>query len=50
MTGWHGFWMTLMMLVWIALWGAVIYVAVKMATRPPSNPRGQHSNLFMGRS
>jgi hypothetical protein len=42
MTGWGGFWMTVMMVIWIALWGTVVYVAVKTANKPPSDPTAQH--------
>jgi hypothetical protein len=37
-----------MMVSWIALWGAVVYVAVKQANRPPSDARGQHERPFVG--
>jgi hypothetical protein len=36
------FWMTIMMVFWLAFWGAVVFVAVRMANRPPSDPKGQH--------
>ena len=39
MTGWGWLWMTLMPLVWIALLGAVIYVAVRLANRDSNRPR-----------
>jgi ABC-type phosphate/phosphonate transport system permease subunit len=42
MTGWGGFWMTFVMAFWIVLWGGIVYVALKMANRPPSGPRSQH--------
>jgi ABC-type phosphate/phosphonate transport system permease subunit len=42
MTGWGGFWTTFVMAFWIVLWGAMVYVPVKMADRPPSGPRSQH--------
>ena len=35
--GW--FWMTFMMFVGIVLLGAVVYVAVKLAKRPPPDPK-----------
>ena len=38
--GWGWFWMTFMMVFWIAVLGAVIYVAVRLAQRPPG---GRHS-------
>jgi hypothetical protein len=31
-----------------ALWGAVVYVAVKMANKPPSPPRPSTSRPFVG--
>ena len=31
--GW--FWMTLMMIFWVVLMGAVVFVAVRLAQRPP---------------
>jgi hypothetical protein len=38
-SGWDWFWMTLMMLVWIAVLGGVVYAAVRLALdhhrRPP---------------
>jgi hypothetical protein len=42
MTGWDAFWMTVMTFSWLVLWGAVIYVAVKMGNRRPSGPTGHH--------
>ncbi|HEY5661381.1 MAG TPA: hypothetical protein VIR59_11375 [Gaiellaceae bacterium] len=42
LTGWDGIWMTVMTVSWIAVWGAVVYAAVKMAHRPPSDPKGLH--------
>ena len=40
MDGWDWAWMTLMMGFWVVLLGVVVYVAVKLATRPPTD-RGQ---------
>jgi uncharacterized membrane protein len=37
MGGWGWFWMSFMMVFWIVVLGAVIYVAVKLANRPPTN-------------
>jgi hypothetical protein len=42
MTGWDAFWMTVMTVSWVALWGGVVYVAVKMSLRLPAKPRGHH--------
>ncbi|MGH3141975.1 MAG: hypothetical protein ACRDO9_02420 [Gaiellales bacterium] len=36
MDGWDWFWMSFMMVFWAVVLGAVVYVAVKLATRPPS--------------
>lgn len=40
MNGWDWAWMTLMMGFWVALFGIAVYIAVKLATRPPGD-RGQ---------
>ena len=37
MDGWDWFWMTFMMTIWVVALGAVIYVAVRLATRPPTD-------------
>jgi heme/copper-type cytochrome/quinol oxidase subunit 2 len=37
--GWDWFWMTLMMGFWIVLLGAVVYIAVRLAQRPPTKPK-----------
>ena len=34
--GW--LWMTFMMVFWIVVLGAVVYAAVKLANRPPTDP------------
>lgn len=39
MNGWGWFWMTSMMVFLIVLLGSVIYVAVKLANRPPDEPK-----------
>jgi heme/copper-type cytochrome/quinol oxidase subunit 2 len=39
MDGWDWFWMTLMMGFWVVVLGAVIYIAVRLAQRPPTKPR-----------
>ncbi len=36
MAGWDWIWMTFMMGFWIALLGAVVYIAVRLAQRPPT--------------
>jgi hypothetical protein len=38
MDGWDWLWMTLMMGFWLVLLGAVIFIAVRLARRPPSKP------------
>ena len=35
MYGWDWVWMTFMMVFWIAVLGAVVYAAVRLAQRPP---------------
>lgn len=42
MSSWDGLWQSLLMVVWIVLWGAVVYFAVKVARRPPSGRWGKH--------
>jgi hypothetical protein len=37
-SGWDWLWMSLMMTFWIALLGAVIFIAVRLAQRPPQGP------------
>lgn len=37
--GWDWLWMTLMMGFWLVVLGAVIFIAVRLAQRPPTNPR-----------
>ena len=37
--GWDWLWMTLMMGFWLVVLGAVIYIAVRLAHRPPAQPR-----------
>ena len=39
MDGWGWFWMTFMTVFWVVLLGAVVYVAVKLANRPPTDPK-----------
>jgi heme/copper-type cytochrome/quinol oxidase subunit 2 len=39
MNGWDWLWMTLMMGFWLVVLGAVIYLAVRLAQRPPTRPR-----------
>jgi hypothetical protein len=36
---WGWFWMSFMMVFWIVVLGAVLYVAVKLAKQPPTNPK-----------
>ena len=35
MDGWDWLWMSFMMAFWLVLLGAVVYVAVRLAHRPP---------------
>ncbi len=39
MDGWDWLWMTLTMGFWLVVLGAVIYIAVRLAQRPPTRPR-----------
>jgi hypothetical protein len=41
MDGFDWFWMSFMMVIWVVLLGAVVYAAVRLAQRTPSEPRGQ---------
>jgi hypothetical protein len=41
MDGWDWLWMTLMMGFWLVFLGAVIFIAVRLAQRPPSKPRAE---------
>ena len=36
--GWDWLWMTMMMGLWIVILGAVVFIAVPLAQRPPSSP------------
>jgi len=38
MNGWDWLWMTVMMGFWLVVLGAVIYLAVRLAHRPPTGP------------
>lgn len=37
MNGWDWVWMTLTMLFWVIALGVAVYVAVKLANRPPTS-------------
>lgn len=37
MHDWGWFWMSFMMVFWIVLLGAIVYVAVRLGQRPPSS-------------
>ena len=39
MNGWDWFWMSFMMVFWIVVLGVVVYAAVKLANRPPADPK-----------
>jgi heme/copper-type cytochrome/quinol oxidase subunit 2 len=39
MDGWDWVWMTFMMVFWVVALAAAVYVAVKLANRPPTDRR-----------
>jgi hypothetical protein len=39
MSGWEWMWMSFMMVFWIVALGAIVYAAVKLANRPPTDPK-----------
>jgi ABC-type phosphate/phosphonate transport system permease subunit len=39
--GWGWLWMTFMMAFWVVLLGAVVYIALRLAQRPPTKPRAR---------
>ena len=39
MDGWDWVWMSFTMTFWVVVLGAVVYVAVKLASRPPTDRR-----------
>jgi hypothetical protein len=39
MDGWGWFWMSFMMVFWVVVLGAVVYAAVRLANRPPRDPK-----------
>lgn len=41
MDGWDWLWMSLMMAVWIVVVGVVVYVAVRLANRPPTDTKSR---------
>jgi uncharacterized membrane protein len=41
MDGWGWFWMSFMMVFWIVVLGAVVYAAVRLANRVPTDPKGR---------
>jgi hypothetical protein len=42
MSGWAWVWMTFMMLFWIVLLGAVVYIAVKLGIQPRDSSTSEH--------
>jgi hypothetical protein len=36
MDGWSWFWMSSMMVGWVVFLGAVVYIAIRLAQRPPA--------------
>lgn len=47
MDGWGWFWMSFMMVFRIVVLGAVVYAAVKLANRPPTDPEKPLVNAGM---
>src|SRR6266536_1133674 len=41
MDGGSWFWMSFMMVFWVVVLGAVVYVAIKLANRPPTHPKSR---------
>ena len=41
MNSWNWFWMSIVMIGWIAVLGAIIYAAARLAQRPPNGRRTQ---------
>jgi len=41
MDGWDWFWMSFVMVLWAVIVGAVVYVAVRLANRPPDGPKAR---------
>ena len=39
MDSWDWFWMSFVMVVWIVVVGLVVYVAVRLGSRPPRDPK-----------
>ena len=39
MDDWDWFWMTFMMIFWVAVLGAVVYIAVRLGQRPDDRRR-----------
>jgi hypothetical protein len=39
MGDWGWFWMTLMLVFWILALGVIVYVAARLANRPPDDPK-----------
>lgn len=39
MSGWDWLWMSFTMFAWAVVVGAVVYVAVRLASRPPDGPK-----------
>jgi uncharacterized membrane protein len=39
MSGWGWFWMTFMTVFWVVVLGAVVYAAVRLASRPPTDSK-----------
>ena len=41
MNSWNWFWMSFMMIGWIVVLGGIVYAAVRLAQRPPSERNTQ---------
>ena len=50
MDGWDWFWMTFMIGFWVVVLGVVVYVAVKLATRPTDRGGCEGAALHRPRS
>jgi len=40
MDGWDWVWMSFVMVFWAVVVGALVYIAVRLANRPPRGPDG----------
>lgn len=49
MDGWDWLWMSFIMSFWIVMLGVVVYIAVRLARRPPTNPKPGSTPVGAGR-